>query len=99
VRYVLFYDSAPDVAARAPAHAAAHNARLDTFHAHGDLLLVGTFGNPQEQGAMAVFRTHEAAEEFAEGDPFVANGVVAAWRVWEWNEILDDPAAGSSATG
>lgn len=93
MRFVLFYDSAPDVASRAPAHFPAHKARLDAFHARGDLLLVGTFGDPQAQGSMAVFATREAAEEFVAGDPFVEHGVVAAWRIWAWNEILS-PGAG-----
>ena len=30
----------------------------------------------------------EAAEEFAQGDPFVLHGVVARWHVREWNEVL-----------
>jgi uncharacterized protein YciI len=38
---------------------------------------------------MAVFRTREAAEEFAQGDPFVVNGVARAWRVRGWNEAPD----------
>jgi uncharacterized protein YciI len=29
-----------------------------------------------------------AAEEFAEGDPFVMNQVVRGWSVREWNEAL-----------
>jgi uncharacterized protein YciI len=40
---------------------------------------------------MGVFTTQQAAEEFAAGDPFVLNGVVAAWRVTAWNEVLLDP--------
>jgi uncharacterized protein YciI len=55
----------------------------------GDLLLVGTFADPQKDGSMSVFRTREAAEEFAREDPFVLNGVVRDWRVLDWNEILD----------
>ena len=35
---------------------------------------------------MCIFRTREAAEEFARGDPFVVNGSVREWRVLEWNE-------------
>ena len=35
-------------------------------------------------GAMAIFTTREAAEEFIEGDPFVTNGLVAKWRFVEW---------------
>jgi uncharacterized protein YciI len=54
VKAVLFYESADDVASRAPAHFPAHNERLDKFHARGDLLMVGTFANPQDEGSMAV---------------------------------------------
>jgi uncharacterized protein len=88
MKYVLFYESADDVASKAPAHFAAHTAR---FHDFQDTLLgVGTFGNPQEQGSMAIFATREAAEEFAKGDPFVLNGVVRRWEVREWNDALDE---------
>jgi uncharacterized protein len=89
MKYVLFYESADDVASKAPAHFPAHKARLDEFHARGDLLLLGTFADPQKDGSMSVFRTREAAEEFAREDPFVLNGVVRDWRVLDWNEILE----------
>jgi uncharacterized protein len=88
---VLFYESADDVASKAPAQFPAHQARLDEFQAAGTLLMVGTFANPQDDGSMAVFTTREAAEAFAQGDPFVLNGVVRAWRVLEWNESLTGP--------
>jgi len=88
MKYVLFYESATDVAAKAPRHFPAHRARLDEFHRRGDLLLVGTFGRPQEEGSMAIFTTRAAAEEFAKQDPFVLNGVVSSWHVRDWNEIL-----------
>jgi uncharacterized protein len=88
VKYVVLYTSAADVASKAPAHFPAHRERLDEFHAGGDLLMVGTFGDPQAQGSMAIFRTREAAEKFVAGDPFVLHGVVASWEIREWNEIL-----------
>jgi uncharacterized protein YciI len=91
VKHVLFYESAPDVAAKAPAHFPAHKARLDDFHARGTLLMVGTFGDPQAEGSMAIFTTRAAAEEFAAEDPFVLNGVVRAWHIREWNEIFAEP--------
>ena len=50
--------------------------------------MVGTFGNPQDEGAMSIFTMREAAEEFAKGDPFVVHGVVRSWKVLEWNESL-----------
>ena len=91
MKYVLFYESADDVAAKAPAHFPAHHARLDDFHGRGTLLMVGTFADAQQDGSMAVFTTREAAEEFVGDDPFVRNGVVRGWRILEWNEILAPP--------
>lgn len=86
----MFYESAPYVATRAAPHFAAHVERLNEFHDRGVLLMVGTFGDPQNEGSMAVFTTREAVEEFVAGDPFVRNGVVANWYVREWNEIYSD---------
>jgi len=91
LKYVLFYESAADVGSRAPRHFPAHRARFQEFHARGTLLMIGPFANAQQDGAMAIFTTREAAEEFARGDPFVLNGVVRDWHVREWNEALAGP--------
>jgi uncharacterized protein YciI len=88
MKYVLFYESGDDVATHAPPHFPAHSARLQEFHARGDLLMVGTFGDPQNEGSMSIFTSRKAAEEFAKDDPFVLNNVVRAWYVREWNEVL-----------
>ena len=93
MKYVLFYESADDVVNRAPAHYEAHCERLDEFQARGELLMVGTFADPQEQGSMSIFASREAAEAFATGDPFVLNGVVRSWEIREWNEILTEAPA------
>ncbi|HXO22753.1 MAG TPA: YciI family protein [Thermoanaerobaculia bacterium] len=39
-------------------------------------------------GAIGIFTSREAAEEFIRDDPFVVNGVVAKWTIREWNEVL-----------
>ena len=88
MKYVLFYESADDVASKAPPVFPAHWERCQEFHARGAMLMVGTFGDPQSQGSMAIFTTREAAEEFAAGDPFVINGVVRRWEVRDWNEAF-----------
>jgi uncharacterized protein YciI len=88
MKYVVFYESADDLAAKAPAHFAAHTARYREFVERGELLMIGPFGNPQEEGSMAVFTTRAAAEDFVAGDPFVLHGVVKAWYIREWNEAL-----------
>ncbi len=87
-KYVLFYESADDVMSKAPLHFEEHRARLLEFHGRGELLMVGTIADPQTQGSMAIFPTREAAETFVAGDPFVLNGVVRAWEIREWNEVL-----------
>ena len=84
--YVLIYTSADDVAAKAPVHFAAHRARWAEFRAAGTLLLIGPYAD--QSGALAVFTTREAAEEFARSDPFVLHGVVREWSVREWLEAI-----------
>jgi uncharacterized protein YciI len=87
-KYVVLYESADDVASRAPAHFAAHREWYAGFHDRGDLLGIGTFADPQSEGAMAVFASRAAAEEFVADDPFVVNGVVRAWHIREWEDVL-----------
>jgi uncharacterized protein YciI len=88
VKHVLLYESADDVLAKAAPVMEAHGARIDEFRRRGELLLVGTFADPQRDGSMSVWRSREAALEFIAGDPFVAEGVVRGWRLLEWNEVL-----------
>ena len=88
MKYVLFYDSADDVLAKAPVYIDDHIAHGRRFHERGSLLMYGPFGDPQREGSMAVFTSREAAEEFAKGDPFVLNGVVQAWSVRAWDEAF-----------
>lgn len=87
-KYVVFYESADNVAAKAPAHFAAHRARWKEFADRGDLLMIGTFADAQQHGAMSIFQTREAAEAFVRSDPFVLNGVVSRWEIREWKEAL-----------
>ena len=96
MKAVVFFESAAGVAETAPLHAAAHVARWREFAGRGELLMIGPFANAQEDGAMGIFTTREAAEEFVRGDPFVLHGVVRSWTIREWNEALvpDFPAGG-----
>ena len=87
MKFVLYYEPGDEMRSKAPLHFAAHRARWTDFHTRGTLLMVGPFANPKE-GAMGIFTTKEAAEEFAKDDPFVTEGVVRRWVVREWNEAL-----------
>jgi hypothetical protein len=92
VLYALFYETADGGAARAPEFMDAHRTTFRRFHAEGRLKMIGTFGDPQTEGAMGIFATREAAEAFAGEDPFVANGVVGNWYIREWDEVFSRDA-------
>lgn len=90
MKYALFYESDPDVvAAKVSEHGMAHRARWAEYLAAGSLLLIGPFSD--RTGALGVFTTRAAAEEFAAGDPFVIHGVVRNWYIREWMEAIATP--------
>nr|WP_217703941.1 YciI family protein [Schlegelella koreensis] len=83
----MFYEIAPDGLARVAEHQAGHVARLAEFHARGELLMAGPYGDPPV-GALGVFVNRAAAEAFAAGDPFVVHGVVGRHTFEPWHEVL-----------
>jgi hypothetical protein len=89
---ILFYDYVPDYLERRTACRAAHLAYANAALGRGELILGGAFdGEPY--GAVLVFRggSPEIAEAFAKSDPYVTNGVVAAWRTRLWNTVIAAP--------
>ena len=87
-KFVLLYYPDPSAAAQAQQHFPAHRARLEAFHTRGQLLHVGPFSD-RSRGAMGIFATREACEEFVQGDPFVLHGVVARHEILQWDDIFD----------
>jgi len=87
MKTLMFYEVSQEGLARAMNYVEEHRARLNEFYGRGVLLMAGPYANPAE-GALGIFISREAAEEFIEGDPFVKNGVVVKWRLIEWNEVL-----------
>ncbi len=87
MKFVLLYEAGgADMAELAREHFPAHAARWAGFREAGTLLAIGPFNDGS--GAMAVFTTREAAEEFASEDPFVLHGATSGWSVKEWNEAI-----------
>jgi uncharacterized protein YciI len=87
MKYVLSYETNAESLPLARLHVPAHRARIDEFAARGTLLMVGPFADPAD-GALGIFTTRAAAEEFVAGDPFVLCGLVKTCTIREWNEIL-----------
>jgi uncharacterized protein YciI len=89
MKYVLVYETAePDMDAIRE-HFPAHRERWARYQADGSLLAIGPYSDLT--GALGVFTTREAAEDFVAGDPFVTEGIASSWRIHEWNEVLLDP--------
>lgn len=87
-RFVLLYFSDDAARTRIPQVFPAHHAYTLAFMDEhpGQLLLTGPFAEPVpgEPGAMNIFTTRDAAEEFAASDPFVIEGVATSWTVRTW---------------
>jgi uncharacterized protein YciI len=60
-----------------------HKAFVDRFVARGEVIGIGPFA---DRGNMAIFRSREAAEEFARADPFVLEGLVKAYVIRDWKD-------------
>ena len=93
MHYLLFYDAAPDYAERRLPYRAAHMAHARASVERGELILGGALADPID-GAVLLFRGESpaTAEAFARTDPYVLNGVVAAWRVRAWTTVVGELA-------
>ena len=62
-----------------------HKAVVDAFKARGEVIGIGPFA---DLGNMAIFRTREAAEEFAKQDPFILEGLIKSFVIRDWNDTM-----------
>lgn len=92
MHFLLTYDLAPGYLDRRPAFRGAHLALAWAAADRGELLLGGAVGDPVES-ALLLFTSAAAAHAFAEADPYVAEGLVAAWRVLPWTTVVGEQAA------
>jgi len=85
---LLLYDYVEDILQRRPPHREAHLARIAQWIGEGGMLAAGPVGDPPT-GALFVFGDIPEAEveAFAEGDPYVAAGLVTAHRITPWTVV------------
>jgi uncharacterized protein YciI len=94
MHYLLFYDVVDDYVERRAPLRGMHLRHAQAAHERGELILGGALADPVD-GAVLLFRgsSPAVAEQFAQADPYVRNGLVTAWRVREWTTVVgDDPA-------
>jgi len=94
IHFILFYDLVDDYITKRAPFRSEHLALARRAHERGELTLAGAFANPVD-GAVLIFRgpSKEAAEAFAEADPYVLNGLVKSWRVREWTTLVWERAS------
>ncbi len=87
--YMLLYDVVENFIERRAAFRDAHLKLVREAHERGELWLAGALADPVD-GAALVFTTEDrsVAERFAQNDPYVAGGLVKAWRVRTWNVVV-----------
>jgi uncharacterized protein YciI len=89
VHYLLFYDYGANALERRVPYREAHLKLAREFKERGEILLGGAFADPVD-GAVFVFRVSDASvvEGFVSRDPYVASGLVTAWRIRPWTVVL-----------
>ena len=92
--YLLIYDLADDYLSRRGEFRGVHLKMAWDAHAKGDLVLGGALGEPVDR-AILMFKgeSPKVAEDFANADPYVTNGLVKAWTVRHWMTVVGDLAA------
>ena len=88
-RFVLLYDYVENVVEKRAPFRADHLALANEYLDRGELVMAGAFADPVD-GAAFVFSVEDRArvEAFVAADPYVANGLVPAWRIREWTVVI-----------
>ena len=87
VLYVVRYEMKDSSTERVMATYPRHRAYLDEVAKDGEILLIGPLLPAPGNGALAVFRSREAAEGFPTGDPFVLEGLAGPLPIQEWDAL------------
>jgi hypothetical protein len=94
MHFLLFYEAGPDYLDRRPQFRGQHLRHAWAAHERGELIVAGALAEPVD-GAVLMFAGEDksVAEQFAQSDPYVTNGLVARWHVREWTTVVGDFAA------
>jgi uncharacterized protein YciI len=86
--YILFYKTTEDYLERRGAYRPEHLDLINSYHAKGNLVMAGALADPADS-AVFIFKgdTTQAAEDFANNDPYVKNGLIREWQVRQWNVV------------
>ena len=87
--YLLFYELTGNYLQERGKYRAEHLGLAKEASEKGELVLGGALDNPADE-AILVFRgaDESVANNFAEKDPYVKNGLIKEWKVRKWNAVI-----------
>jgi uncharacterized protein len=93
MHFILIYEVVGNYVEKRAPYRREHLALAQKAFDAGELVMAGALDDPAD-GTVLIFRgpTPEAAERFAQNDPYVLNGLTTSWRVRKWNTVLGDGA-------
>jgi uncharacterized protein len=97
--FALFYEVVDDFVARRAPFRDEHLLLAREAHLRGDLALAGALAEPAD-GALLIFRgpSPDAANTFAERDPYVRHGLVKHWKVRPWTVVVGPDLLAAQST-
>jgi uncharacterized protein YciI len=87
--YILFYKTVENFIEKRAQYRDEHLQYANNAYDKGELVMAGALADPAD-GAVLVFKgeTPKVAEQFAEKDPYVTNGLITEWNVRPWTVVF-----------
>lgn len=87
--YILFYKTVDNYVEKRAPYRNEHLALAKSAYEDGNLVMAGALAEPAD-GAVLVFKGDgpHVAEEFAQNDPYVKNGLISEWHVRPWTVVV-----------
>jgi uncharacterized protein YciI len=88
--YILFYKTVDNYLEKRIPYREEHLAYAMNSFEKGELFIAGALADPAD-GAVLVFKSEspKVAEEFAQNDPYVRNGLITEWSVRKWSVVIE----------
>lgn len=85
---LLMYDYVPDILERRDPHRPGHLDNIARHVERGEVVAAGAVGSPPHAGHIVFAQVgDEVIDRFVRDDPYVAAGLVTAWRVEPWTVV------------
>ena len=93
MHYLMMYNLADNYLERRGEFRDAHLKLAWEAQERGEIIIAGALSEPFDM-AVLMFQgeSAEVAERFAKADPYVAHGLVTAYKVRQWNTVVGDGA-------